>query len=162
MNNYEKYPRMIIRSVDHIFKNFLDDNSIEEVYEKYKSKGKAPSGKEIATSFQINLEQALEMAGGDKEFVKELFRLFVDDCPQKLQEIKGAIDRKDFSKIAEIAHTLKSSSGNLGITAMYKLCLEIEKQAKEKRLENMEDLYVSLKREYERFRQFVSEFEKRN
>ncbi|HNU91537.1 MAG TPA: chemotaxis protein CheX [Spirochaetota bacterium] len=33
MSNYERYSRFIVRSVDHIFKNFLNDHSIEEVYE---------------------------------------------------------------------------------------------------------------------------------
>ncbi len=33
MSNYERYSRFIVRSVDHIFKNFLNDHTIEEVYE---------------------------------------------------------------------------------------------------------------------------------
>ena len=33
MSNYNRYYHCIVRSVDHIFKNFLNDTSIEEVYE---------------------------------------------------------------------------------------------------------------------------------
>ncbi len=33
MSNYERYSRYLVRSVDHIFKNFLSDTSIEEVFE---------------------------------------------------------------------------------------------------------------------------------
>ena len=33
MNNYKAYSKYIIRSVNHIFKKFLHDESIEEVYE---------------------------------------------------------------------------------------------------------------------------------
>ncbi len=33
MNNYKAYSKYIIRSVNHIFKKFLQDESIEEVYE---------------------------------------------------------------------------------------------------------------------------------
>ncbi len=33
MSNYERYSRFIIRSVDHIFKNFLNDFSVQEVFE---------------------------------------------------------------------------------------------------------------------------------
>lgn len=33
MSNYERYSRYLVRSVDHIFKNFLSDSSIEEVFE---------------------------------------------------------------------------------------------------------------------------------
>ena len=41
MNEYDIYSRVITRSVDHIFKNFLNDNSIKEVYET-QSKEKDP------------------------------------------------------------------------------------------------------------------------
>lgn len=37
MNSYERYSRFIVRSVDHIFKNFLQDASVEEVYESQTS-----------------------------------------------------------------------------------------------------------------------------
>ncbi len=39
INSYDQYARLIIRSVNHIFKNFLKDNSIEEVLESQSSKG---------------------------------------------------------------------------------------------------------------------------
>jgi CheY-specific phosphatase CheX len=38
MSNYERYSKYLIRSVNHIFKHFLDDASIEEVYETQSSK----------------------------------------------------------------------------------------------------------------------------
>ena len=41
MNDYDIYSRVITRSVDHIFKNFLQDSSIQEVYET-QSKEKDP------------------------------------------------------------------------------------------------------------------------
>lgn len=37
MNSYARYSRFIVRSVDHIFKNFLQDASVEEVYESQTS-----------------------------------------------------------------------------------------------------------------------------
>jgi CheY-specific phosphatase CheX len=33
MGNYDRYSRFIVRSVDHIFKNFLNDSNIAEVFE---------------------------------------------------------------------------------------------------------------------------------
>jgi CheY-specific phosphatase CheX len=37
MGNYNKYYKCIARSVDHIFKSFLKDNSIQEVFESQSS-----------------------------------------------------------------------------------------------------------------------------
>ena len=33
MSDYDRYSKYLVRSVNHIFKHFLDDTSIEEVYE---------------------------------------------------------------------------------------------------------------------------------
>jgi len=33
MSGYERYSKYLVRSVNHIFKHFLDDSSVEEVYE---------------------------------------------------------------------------------------------------------------------------------
>ncbi len=39
MNSYDRYYNCIVRSVDHIFKNFFNDSTIKEVFES-KSSGK--------------------------------------------------------------------------------------------------------------------------
>ena len=39
MSNQNIYSKMIVRSVDHIFKNFLEDQTIEEVYETQAKSG---------------------------------------------------------------------------------------------------------------------------
>lgn len=41
MNNYDRYSKYLVRSVNHIFKHFLDDVSVEEVFES-QSNGKDP------------------------------------------------------------------------------------------------------------------------
>ncbi len=40
MSEYEKYSRLLTRSVTHIFKNFLEDSIIEEVYESQSGNSK--------------------------------------------------------------------------------------------------------------------------
>lgn len=41
MNNYDRYSRYLVRSVNHIFKHFLEDQSVEEVFES-QSNGSDP------------------------------------------------------------------------------------------------------------------------
>lgn len=38
-SSYDQYSKLIVRSVDHIFKNFLKDNTIKEVLENQSKKG---------------------------------------------------------------------------------------------------------------------------
>jgi CheY-specific phosphatase CheX len=50
MSNYDRYSKYIARSVDHIFKNFLNDNSIHEVYETQSRKNDPKVTVEISGS----------------------------------------------------------------------------------------------------------------
>jgi CheY-specific phosphatase CheX len=56
MSNYEKYSRFIVRSVDHIFKNFLNDASVEEVYE---SQASTPHASSVAIEIEGTLKGEL-------------------------------------------------------------------------------------------------------
>ena len=50
MSNYDRYSKYIARSVDHIFKNFLNDHSIHEVYETQSRKNDPKVTVEISGS----------------------------------------------------------------------------------------------------------------
>jgi len=99
---------------------------------------------------------ALEMTDGDIEFLKKLVEVFSSEYPEKLARIPRAIKGKDFKTISETAHSLKGSSGNLGLTRVYELSSEIERFAKEEKTEDIEKLYRELEEELGRFKEFVS------
>ncbi len=50
MNSYDRYYNCIVRSVDHIFKNFFSDDAIEEVYKSQLSQKNAKVSVEIEGS----------------------------------------------------------------------------------------------------------------
>lgn len=106
--------------------------------------------------FDIN--KALEMVDGDKEFLKELIEIFNSDYPQKLSKISRAIKEKDFKALDEAAHSLKGAAGNLFLTKVYELALELEKRGKEGKIEGTEEeKYKELEEELEKFRKFTSQ-----
>ncbi len=50
MNSYDRYYNCIVRSVDHIFKNFFNDKAIKEVYESQSTEKDAKVSVEIEGS----------------------------------------------------------------------------------------------------------------
>ncbi len=104
----------------------------------------------------FDLDKALEIVDQDKEFLKELMEIFNSDCPQKLAAIYQAIKEKDFKTLKEIAHGLKGAAGNLFLTKVYELALELEKRGKENTIEGTEKIYKELEEELEKFKEFVS------
>ena len=101
-------------------------------------------------------DYALEITGGDTEFLKELADLFNADYPQKLAGISRAIEEKGFEAIDKTAHSLKGASGNLGLSHVYELAFEIEKMGKAENIEGIDKIYQELEEELERFKEFVS------
>lgn len=68
-----------------------------------------------------------ELGGdGDESLFHELLDLYVDDSTKQMQRLAESLASGDLKVAERIAHTLKSSSANLGATAMSKVCLQME------------------------------------
>jgi len=60
------------------------------------------------------------------ELLTTLITLFQDETPKLLAVMQAALRRGDAAALAEAAHTLKGSSGNLGAAHMQQLCGELQ------------------------------------
>lgn len=87
----------------------------------------------------MDVIQALKELGGDGDasLFQELLALYVDDSTQQLERLGEALSRNDLKVAERIAHTLKSSSANLGAMTMSRLCLQMEQCGREQRLADM-------------------------
>ncbi|MCC7011788.1 MAG: Hpt domain-containing protein [Planctomycetes bacterium] len=70
----------------------------------------------------------LKELGGDEDpgLYLEVIELFLDDAAQQIVNLREAMARGDTRQLERIAHTLKSSSANVGALRFSKLCFEIE------------------------------------
>jgi|GEM_PF-703920 len=122
--------------------------------DKLTEDGQKAVSEQVSSSF--DLSRALEMAGGDKEFLKELLDIFINDYPAKLSLLKEAVAKKDFKIIVEAAHALKGAAANLGLTSIQELARQLEYAGRENKSENLAELYQKLAQELKAFEQFVS------
>ena len=67
-----------------------------------------------------------EVSGGDDAFVKELANIYLADAPPRLAALQHAVATSDAAGLANAAHALKSSSGNIGAAVVRDLCGELE------------------------------------
>lgn len=65
-----------------------------------------------------------------EEGLDELIDEYFDDTRQQLLSLRSAVDTGDLDAINSISHTLKGSSGNLGISSVYEICAVLEQEAK--------------------------------
>jgi len=82
-----------------------------------------------------------EMLGGD---ITDVYQEFIAAAPQELAQLKQAANDENFSKVAELAHILKGSGGNLGADSFSKLCHSVEQSAKEGSFANSDEYLAQL------------------
>jgi histidine phosphotransfer protein HptB len=62
----------------------------------------------------------------DADFARELVHTFLDDAPQLLADLRGALAGGDQAAFRRAAHTLKSNSTTFGASALADLARELE------------------------------------
>ncbi len=94
--------------------------------------------------------EALERLDGDEELLKEICYIFIDDAPKQMGILKKAIENSDALLVERQAHSIKSASANIAANSLSEKALKIELTAKEKNLNNVQDLYEGLETEIEK------------
>jgi HPt (histidine-containing phosphotransfer) domain-containing protein len=80
----------------------------------------------------------------------DLVRVYLEDAPQRLQELELAAITNDASAQISPAHTLKSSSANVGATALSEFARRIEHAARSGIATAPAEIASGIRREYDR------------
>lgn len=79
----------------------------------------------------INVEQAIYDIGGDKESYLTILSRFLEMQRTELSIFKEVLEKEDWEMAARMAHSLKGSSANLGITLLSQLAAKMERNVKQ-------------------------------
>ena len=75
-------------------------------------------------------EHLLEITGGDLEFVNELVDTYLADGTAQVAALQAALAAADTEALVRPAHTLKSSSANVGALALAEACRTLDAEAR--------------------------------
>lgn len=75
----------------------------------------------------------------------ELINLFLETCTTDISGMETAAAGHDYKSMVERSHSLKGSSGNLGLTDIYEKAKEIETKARANSLEGFDSLIIMIK-----------------
>jgi PAS domain S-box-containing protein len=110
----------------------------------------ANAGKSTLDGDVIQTTEALNRLGGDEELLRELWKIFLQTAPRQMEDLKKAIETGDIALTERHAHTLKSSSANLGANSMKEKASEIEELASSRSSDNIHVLFKDLDSEYKK------------
>lgn len=91
----------------------------------------APSMTDLPNLPGINVEQAIYDIGGDKESYLTILSRFLEMQRTELSIFKEVLEKEDWEMAARMAHSLKGSSANLGITLLSQLAAKMERNVKQ-------------------------------
>ena len=111
--------------------------SVQAPAESEAPAGSAPSGSTETPDGSID-QQALDKIralerGGAPNLVARLIGLYLEGTPPLIERMKQAHADDDHEALRAAAHTLKSSSANVGAMKLHGLCNELELRARERR-----------------------------
>jgi PAS domain S-box-containing protein len=100
----------------------------------------APSADPVA----LDLAVALKRVDGDLDLLKELAGIFLDECPQRMAEIRQAIRQRDLAKLQREAHGLKGSVGTFGAQETFEAALRLESVGRGEDWGHVEEAWAAL------------------
>jgi CheY-like chemotaxis protein/HPt (histidine-containing phosphotransfer) domain-containing protein len=92
----------------------------------------------------FNYEEALTHMGGDPSFVFELAEIFINESPDRMKELRLAVQEKDSENIYLIAHKLKGEAANFGRPHIEDLAEILCHRGREKNLNDIDALFAEL------------------
>ena len=86
--------------------------------------------------------QGLRELGGDDEpgLLGELIDIFLEDAPERMKDITEGLAAGDIGRVERGAHTLKSSSANIGALGLSDLCKRIVESSRTNRPDRLPEL----------------------
>lgn len=107
----------------------------------------------------IDLNRALETAGGDRQLLRQAVDLFMaKDYPRQLEQLKEALARQDALAVKKAAHGLKGALDSFGSTSARDLALEMESMGRRGELEQAGPALAQLESRVREFADFFGRF----
>ena len=84
-----------------------------------------------------------------EDFLVELVDLYLEDTPKRLIELRRALDIGDTPTLTREAHTIKSSSANLGAMKMSEFAKELETACRKGEMRQIAEQVARTEAEFE-------------
>jgi two-component system, sensor histidine kinase and response regulator len=94
----------------------------------------------------IDLKEALHRMG-DQETLEELARLFIEECPKLMAQIRESLAASDGIGLERSAHSLQGSSASLGAPGISRASAELQKLARSGHWIAARSVFANLERE---------------
>jgi two-component system, sensor histidine kinase and response regulator len=115
-----------------------------------------------ATAAAFDSAALLARFGGDSEFMEDIVRVFLEDCPAQLSAIESAVEARDAHRIERAAHALKGAASNLGASDVVRAAEDLERLGAANRIADVDTAYARITADTSTFVNALRQFEERS
>lgn len=141
---FSKYIQMV-----HVFENIQNVIKITEVNPSLIDSEESPNTKIISLENEIKNTLTDLIGEEESEAVLELTQSYYHESMFLIQNLRKAVEMGNTEEISRQAHSLKSSSANLGAITLSRLCYQLEQHSKQQRLNDIQVTLGQLEIEYQ-------------
>jgi two-component system, sensor histidine kinase and response regulator len=94
------------------------------------------------------LEKISKLDNGSNEFLKKIVDLYLRETPFLISQMHQGIQEKNSEKISQAAHSLKSTSANMGAVIISNICQDLESKSQLKMIDEVAPLIDRIENEY--------------
>jgi PAS domain S-box-containing protein len=142
--------RCLASGMDEYLSKPVDKTELLSLLQRISGTGVAGENPAFVRAQPIfSLKKLLNNLDGDEVLMQRIVRLFHENTPPLLANIRSAIARRNSGETARSAHALLSSLGVFGATETCRLTELLETQAGEEKFEEIAHTFAALERETE-------------
>ena len=93
---------------------------------------------------------ALGICYNDPALLRDIVEAFVEECPQRVNEIRQGIAEQNLELLSRAAHTIKGAMRYFGATDVFERAYDLEKMGPRRSLEGAEEALQKLQQELAR------------
>jgi HPt (histidine-containing phosphotransfer) domain-containing protein len=93
----------------------------------------------------------------DEEVLKETVIIFLEEAPQTIELLAGAIEAKDSKNVKIHAHKLKGLARHVAARKLSDMLFDLETKGRKEELEGAEALFADIQVEFEKLKSFLSQ-----
>jgi PAS domain S-box-containing protein len=123
-------------------KTFLQ--TVEGISERASEAAASGSEEAAEAAGALDSKALLARFSGNRKLLRNIVKAFREDCPRMMNRIRTALTAHDAVALADGAHALKGSIGNFGDSAALETTREMEKAARQGKLDGTWELYATL------------------
>lgn len=87
--------------------------------------------------------------GGSTTILEKIITIYLETSPEQIRTIKQAYSQENRDVVRKTAHSLKSSSANLGAETLSAVCKRLEIQAIGAQWQDLSDLITTIENEFD-------------